>query len=80
MKCMSYFVLGVFMFSGPGSSVGIATGLRAGRSGVRIPVGARFSACPDRPWGPPSLPYNGYRVFPGGKVRPGRAADHSPPF
>ena len=23
--------------------------------------------------------YNGYRVFPGGKVRPGRAADHSPP-
>ena len=29
--------------------------------------------------GPPSLLYNGYRVFPGGKVRPGRAADHSPP-
>ena len=29
---------------GPGSSVGIATELRAGRSGVRIPVGARFSA------------------------------------
>jgi hypothetical protein len=23
--------------------------------------------------------YNGYRVFPGGKVRPGRAANHSPP-
>jgi len=23
--------------------------------------------------------YNGYLVFPGGKVRPGRAADHSPP-
>ena len=21
----------------------------------------------------------GYRVFPGGKMRPGRAADHSPP-
>ena len=30
-------------FSGPGSSVGIATELRAGRSGDRIPVGARFS-------------------------------------
>jgi hypothetical protein len=30
--------------SGPGSSVGIATELRAGRSGDRIPVGARFSA------------------------------------
>ena len=23
--------------------------------------------------------HNGYRVFRGGKVRPGRAADHSPP-
>ena len=34
---------------------------------------------PDRPWGPPSFLYNGYRVFPEGKVRPGRAADHSPP-
>ena len=40
---------------------------------------ARFSARPDRPWGPLSLFYNGYRVFPGGKVRPGRATDHSPP-
>ena len=29
---------------GPGSSVGIATELHAGRSGDRIPVGARFSA------------------------------------
>ena len=27
----------------------------------------------------PSLLYDGYRVFPGGKVWPGRAADHSPP-
>ena len=45
----------------------------------RIAEGTRFSARPDRPWGPPSLLYNGYRVFPGGKMRPGRAADHSPP-
>ena len=43
------------------------------------PGGPRFSARPDRPWGPPSLLYNEYRVFPGGKVRQGRAADHSPP-
>ena len=28
---------------------------------------------------PPSLLYNGYRVFPGGKERPGRDADPSPP-
>jgi len=45
----------------------------------RIPVGTKFSARPDRPWGPPSLLYNGYRVFPGGKERPGRTADPSPP-
>ena len=43
------------------------------------PGGAIFSARQDRPWSPRSLLYNGYRVFPGGKVRPGRAADHSPP-
>jgi hypothetical protein len=64
---------------GPGSSVGIATELRAGQSGDGIPVGARFSARPDRPWGPPSLLYNGYRVFLRGKVRPGHATDHSLP-
>jgi len=34
---------------------------------------------PDRPWGPPSLLYNGHRVFPGGKERPGRDADPSTP-
>jgi hypothetical protein len=52
---------------------------RAGRSGNRIPVGAGFFALPDRPWGPSSLLYNGYRVFPGDKERPGRDADQSPP-
>jgi hypothetical protein len=35
---------------------------------------------PDRLWGPPSLLSNGYRgPFPGGKARPGRDADRSPP-
>jgi len=38
-----------------------------------------FRICPDRSWGPPSLQYNGYRVFLGGKVRPERDADPSPP-
>ena len=38
-----------------------------------------FRTCPDRPWGPPSLPYNGYRVFPGAKDWPARDADPSPP-
>jgi len=30
--------------------------------------GEIFLTRPDRPWGPPSLLYNGYRVFPGGKA------------
>jgi len=37
-----------------------------------------FRTCPDRIWGPPSLLYNGYRDFPGGKERLGRDADPSP--
>jgi len=37
-----------------------------------------FRTCPDRPCDPPNLLYNGYRVFPGGKERPGRDADPSP--
>jgi hypothetical protein len=41
--------------------------------------GEIFRTCPDRPWGPPSLLYDGYRVFPGCKVRPGRDSDPSPP-
>ena len=64
----------------PDSSVSIATELRAGRSGDRIPMrGEIFRTCPDRPWGPTSLMYSGYRVFPGGKERPRRDADPSPP-
>ena len=41
-------------------------------------AGARFSAPILTGSGPPSLLHNGYRIFPGGKVRPGCAADHSP--
>jgi hypothetical protein len=33
--------------------------------------GEIFRTRPDLPWGPPSLLYSGYRVFPGGKERPG---------
>ena len=44
--------------------------LRAGRSGDRIPVVARFSApVQTGSWGPPSLLYNGYWVFPGVRGR-----------
>ena len=33
--------------------------------------GGIFRTCPDRPWGPPSLLYDGYWVFPGDKEQPG---------
>jgi hypothetical protein len=64
---------------GPGSSVGIATDYGLDGPGIESQWGEIFCTCPDRPWGPHSLLYNGYQVFPGGKVRFGRAADHSPP-
>jgi len=40
--------------------------------------GKIFRACPDQPWGPPDLVYNGYWVFPSGKEWPGRDTDPSP--
>jgi hypothetical protein len=64
-------------FRGPGSSVCIATdfGLVAPASNS---CGAE-SFRPSRPaLGPTQPPVQWYWVFPGGKVRPGRAADHSP--
>jgi hypothetical protein len=63
---------------GPGSSVGIATDYGLGGPGSNPSGEARFFA-PVQTWGPPRILYNGYRVFLGGKVRPKRAADHSPP-
>jgi len=68
-----------FLLCGPGSAVGIATGYGLDGPGSNPGVGEIFRTCPDRPWGPPSLLYNGHRVFPGGKGRPGRDADPSPP-
>ena len=64
---------------GPGSSAGIATGYGLDSPGIESRWGEIFRTCPDRPWGPPSLLYNGYRIFPGGKERPGFDADPSPP-
>jgi hypothetical protein len=58
---------------GPGSVVGRATVRGSNPGGDEI-----FRTCPDRPSGPSSLLYNGYRVFLGGKERPGPDADPSP--
>jgi hypothetical protein len=60
------------MRSGPGSSVGIATGYGLDGLGIKSRWGGKiFRTCPDWPWGPPSLLYNGYRVFPVGRERLG---------
>ena len=55
----------------------LATGWRV--RGSNPGGGEIFCTCSDRPWGPASLLYNGYRVFPRGKERPGRDADPSSP-
>jgi len=68
-----------YMFRlGRDSSVGIATD--CGLDGPESNPGGDgiFRTCRDRTWGPPSLLYNEYRFFPGGKERPGRDADPSP--
>ena len=67
-----------FNKGGRDSSVGIAT--RYGLDGPGIEFrwgGEAFRTRPDRPWGPPNLLYNGYRVFPGIK-RPGRVLTPHP--
>jgi hypothetical protein len=50
-------------YRGRDSSVGIVTVRGSNPGGGEI-----FRTPPDWPWGPPSLLYNGYRVFPGGKA------------
>ena len=64
---------------GPGIVISVATGYGLDGPGSNPGGGEIFRTCPHRPWGPPSLLYNGYWVFPGGKERSGRDADPSPP-
>ena len=47
------------------SVFGIVTGYGLDGSGIESRWGRDV---PDRPWGPPCLPYNVYRVFPGGEA------------
>ena len=62
----------------PGSSVGIATDYRLDGPGSN-PCGDGIFRPSIPVLGPIQPPVNGYPVFPRGKERPGRAADHSPP-
>ena len=64
---------------GRGSSVGIATGWGLDGPEIESRWGCKiFHTCPYWPWGPPSLLYNGYRVFPMGKEGPKRDTKPSP--
>jgi hypothetical protein len=53
---------------GPDSSDGIATDYGLDGPGIESRWGEIFRTRPDRSGGPPSLLYNGYWVFPAGKV------------
>ena len=66
------------MWEGRDSSVGIATRYDWTVRGSNPGGGEIFRTRPDRPWGPRSLLYNGYRCFPGVK-RPGSGVAHPPP-
>jgi hypothetical protein len=50
------------------SLVGIVTGYGLDGLGTNPGGGKIFRARPDQLWDPPSLLYNGYQVFPRGKV------------
>jgi len=65
--------------AGPGSVVGIATGFGLNGPGIESWWGRDFPHLSILALGPTQPPYNVYRVFPGGKERPGRDADPSPP-
>ena len=48
-------------------------------SGLNPSGGEIFHTCPVQPWGPPSLFYNGYWVFPGVKAAGGVVLTTCPP-
>jgi hypothetical protein len=50
------------------STIGIMTRYELDGAVIEPRGGENFRTRPDRPWGPPSLLYNGYRVYPGDKA------------
>jgi hypothetical protein len=65
---MKFNIIYIYMGGGARSSVGISTVDGLDGPGSNPGGGEIFRTRPDGPWGPPSLLYSGYRVFPGGKV------------
>ena len=78
VRTFPLILLGPAPICGPGSLVAIVTGYGLDGPGIESRWGEIFRTCPYRPWGPPRLQYNGYRVFPEGIERPGPEADPSP--
>jgi hypothetical protein len=72
----------ILTYMGQGSSVSIVSGYGLDdRDRGSIPGRGFFlwPLCPDQLWGPPSLLHNGdWGPLLGGRVWPGRNADHSP--
>jgi hypothetical protein len=62
------FIMITVHYRGWDSSVGTVTGYGLDGQGSNPGGGEIFRICPDRPWGPPSLLYNGYWVIPEGKA------------
>jgi len=67
-----------FIIGGPRNVVGIATGYGVDVPGIESRWGRDFPHLSRPALGPPNLTHNRYRVFPGGKERPGRDADPLP--
>jgi len=80
VNCEIYFLF-IWMYNVARiSSVGKAIRYRLDGLGSIPGEGEIFRTRPDRPWGPPSLLYNGHWVFPGGNLaRPWRWLPSPPP-
>ena len=74
-----WFALLTKYYCGLDSSVGIATELRAGRSGIETRWERDFPHLSRPALGPPQPPVKWVSVLSRGKVRPGRAANLWPP-
>ena len=74
MVCFRYIIVNV----GRDSSVSTTTLYGLDVPGMESQWGEVSRTRPDLPWGPPSLLYNRYRVFPRGN-QPGRGVDRLPP-
>ena len=78
-KAVCYIEMSSYATTGRDSPVGVATRFGLDASGVRIPVGTRFSTpVQTGPGAHPASYTTGIGSFPGVK-RPGRGADHPPP-